>query len=266
MVRAIIAGSGALPEHLFLTDPHAIGVALEGVQSEIPGTTTQIPARFEKLGALFDGLRSADVTQVIFAGAMQRPALDPKLFDSKTAELALRLLSAMGQGDDALMRQVISIFESEGFLVLGAHEVAPDLVVGAGHLAGPEVDEGLHNDAARGKAILAALGPYDVGQAVVVGQGLCLGIETLAGTGALLDFVARTRRGGVGGVLVKLPKPGQELRADMPTIGPDTVRSVAAAGLTGIMIAAGQVIVLDRAETMAEAGASGISLWAEGPI
>jgi DUF1009 family protein len=141
--------------------------------------------------------------------------------------------------------------------VVGAHALRPDLVAEAGCLAGGP----LPGDVARARAVLDALGPLDVGQAAVAARGQVLGIETLQGTDAMLDFVARTAPGS-GGVLVKRPKPGQDLRFDMPAIGPDTVRHAAAAGLAGIEIAAGRVLLLDRDAVLAACAETGLSLWA----
>ncbi len=263
MTRAIIAGAGSLPGAVFAADPSAIVVTLAGVPSEVPKGAQVLEARFEQLGKLFTDLNAAGVTEVVLAGAMTRPDLDPALFDGPTAGLAPALVAAMGRGDDALLRLVIAMIEDQGFPVIGAHEAAPGLAAPAGQIAGPDPDDALIADAHKAAAILNALGPLDVGQAAVVAGGLCLGIETVQGTNALLSFVADTRSGGPGGALVKLPKPGQELRVDMPTVGPDTIGQAARAGLKGIMVAAGQILIIDRAETVARADVHGLSLWAQ---
>ena len=267
---AILSGTGKLP--LALADAVGAGVhlvAFAGVGlSEEGGGHPVIPARFEELGRLFDELRAAGVTDLCFAGALRRPALDPALFDATTQALAPRIAAAMQAGDDGLLRTVIAIFEDQGFRVRGAHELAPDLVVQAGVLGAAEPDEADRRDADRADAILAALGPLDIGQAAVVAQGQCLGIETVQGTDALLDWVAKTAAGlrpdprGPGGVLVKRPKPGQDLRIDMPVIGPDTIRRAAKAGLSGVVVAAGAVILIDRAEALALADKAGLFIWA----
>src|SRR5690606_19501026 len=140
---------------------------------------------------------------------------------------------------------VAAVFEERGLAVVGAHQIRPDLVAPAGALTRRAPGPALEADAARARAILDALAPLDVGQGAVVAQGLCLGIETLPGTEALLDFVARTRPGS-GGVLAKRPKAGQDLRLDMPAIGPETVDQALAAGLAGIAVAPGRVLILDR--------------------
>jgi UDP-2,3-diacylglucosamine hydrolase len=253
---AIVAGTGVLPE-LLLQGETARVVAFQGVPVSVEGAGS-IPARFERLGLLFDDLAAAGVSRVAFAGAMTRPALDPTALDDVTKALMPRLMAAMARGDDALLRDVAALFEERGFAVLGARELRPDLVAEVGWLAGDTLPEA---DVARARAVLDALGPLDVGQAAVAGRGQVLGIETLQGTDAMLRFVGQTAKGS-GGVLVKRPKPGQDLRLDMPAIGPDTVHAAAAAGLAGIEIAAGAVLLLDREAVLAACAGTGLSLRA----
>lgn len=254
--RAIIAGQGVLPELLLSAGPARL-VTLAGVPVSARAAT-RIEARFERLGQLFDDLRAAGVSELCFAGAMTRPQLDPSAMDAATRALAPRLMQAMTQGDDALLRDVAAVFEEQGFSVVGARDMRPDLVAGPGFLAGEALPE---SDAGRALAVLKALGPLDVGQAVVAGRGQVLGIETLQGTDAMLRFVADTVPGS-GGVLVKRPKPGQDLRLDMPAIGPDTVHRAAEAGLSGIEIAAGSVLLLDRDAILAACAETGLALRA----
>lgn len=254
--RAIIAGRGRLPE-LLLEGGTARVVRFAGVGASTGGDGA-IAARFERLGEMFLALEAAGVREVCFAGAMDRPPLDPTALDDVTKALMPQLMAAMSRGDDALLREVAAIFEARGLAVIGADRIRPDLVAGAGCLCGDPLTQG---DVARARAVLEALGPLDVGQAAVAAKGQVLGVETLQGTDAMLGFVARTA-GGSGGVLVKRPKPGQDLRFDMPAIGPGTVAAVAEAGLSGIDIAAGQVLILDRDAVLAACAAAGVALWA----
>ncbi|WP_227286608.1 MULTISPECIES: LpxI family protein [Paracoccaceae] len=258
MTRAIIAGAGTLPALLLKAGPAHL-VAFEGVEITCGGAPV-IPARFEQLGRLFKTLRAEGIDELCLAGAMSRPRFDPSALDEETSALMPRLMAAIGQGDDGLLSSVISLLEEEGFAVRAAHELRPDLVAGEGGLAGIPTERQLA-DAARARAVLAALGPLDVGQGAIVAAGQVLGIETLQGTDAMLDFVGRTRPGSRG-VLVKRPKPGQDLRVDMPVIGPDTVRGAANAGLAGIEIAAGGVLLLERGAVLAEAEARDVAIWA----
>ncbi|MGB7318009.1 MAG: UDP-2,3-diacylglucosamine diphosphatase LpxI [Planktotalea sp.] len=260
---AILAGNGDLPLRLAGLRADAVQICFSGVQ-HVLGRDAEEHA-FEKMGALFAALKDKGVSEVVMAGAMSRPPLDPTAFDDVMTALAPRLLAAMQGGDDALLRLVVEIFEEQGFKVLGAHEVDPELTVCAGLLAGAPLSDHSLKDAERAIDILSALGPLDVGQGAVVENGLCLGIETLQGTDALLGFVAQTpktlRKGG--GVFVKAPKRGQDLRVDMPTIGPNTVKAAAAAGLSAIVLAADAVIILAQDETLSLAQAAGITLIAQ---
>ena len=262
---ALIAGQGRLPA-LLAGHLQAAGRAFTVFAPDgfAPDGLSARTFRFEHLGSLIAGLRGDGFAQVCLAGAVRRPRLDPAALDAATRPLLPRILSAMGQGDDALLRMVVGLFEDAGLQVLGAHQVMPGLVAAPGALTDPPAP-GLIQDASRGDAILAALAPLDLAQAVVVSDGHCLGIEALPGTAALLDFVARTRLPGApgpGGVLVKRSKPAQDPRIDLPSVGPDTVAQARAAGLAGICVEAGRVLLIDRAAMVAAAAGAGICLWA----
>ena len=260
----IIAGTGILPSALAEATPDAHVVAFEGAEVAVPETRLD-RHRIERLGGLFDALRGAGVTEVVMGGGMSRPEFDPSRLDPVTMSLLPRIAGAMQQGDDALLRTVIAIVEEQGFTVRGAAEVLPSLVAPEGHLAGPAPSDTARADEERGRAILSALGPLDIGQGCVVASGLCLGIETLQGTDALLRFVGETParlRGPRRGVLVKRQKVGQDLRVDMPAIGPDTIRAASAAGLEGIAIAAGGVMLLDRQALLDACEETGLFLLA----
>ena len=267
---AVIAGRGGLPMQLIAAlegagaDP--VLVALPGVTVEGAGDRTPERVEIERLVPFFDRLHDLGVRQVTFAGAVTRPRLDPERFDPRTAQLLPRLVAAMQAGDDATLRAVIGLFEEEDFDVLGAAELVPDLLPGPCVLGQHHPDADATRDATRAVAIVAALGAVDVGQGAVVARGLCLAVEALPGTDAMLAQVAalpaNLRGEGRAGVFYKAPKPGQDRRIDLPALGPDTVRAAAAAGLAGIAFEAGGVLLLDRARAVAEADAAGLFLWA----
>ncbi|MFN3936876.1 MAG: LpxI family protein [Gemmobacter sp.] len=265
---AVIAGTGALPGAVLRAMRGRAEVwAPEGLDIAVPARRF----RFERLVPFLDGLRDSGVRSVVLAGAMRRPRLDPALFDPATAQMVPRMIEAMQAGDDATLRAVVALIEEAGLTVSGVETVAPDLLPGAGLLGrrgpGPQ-DE---RDAARAAAIVAALGAADVGQGAVVVQGLCLAVEALPGTDAMLAQVAaldpalRPDPGRGRGLFYKAPKPGQDRRVDLPALGPATVAAAAAAGLGGIAWEAGGVLLLDRAETVAAADAAGLYLWARAP-
>lgn len=262
---AIIAGGGGLPAILKAACPDALVCALEGF---VPaGVTPDMQFRVERLVPFWRALQDQGVERVCFAGAVSRPRLDPSLFDPATAQLVPRLLGAMQAGDDATLREVLALFEEAGFAIVAAHEIAADLLPGPGVLAGAVTprDEA---DAVRAAQIVAALGTVDVGQGCVVAQGLCLAVEALPGTDAMLAAVAQLpvhlrpdpARGR--GLIYKAPKPGQDRRVDLPAVGPATVTAAAAAGLGGVVWQAGGVMCLDLTAMQAEAQARGLFLWA----
>lgn len=255
---AIIAGQGALPAALATVLDDPIVAALDGFMPA--GIAPDIVFRLERLALFLRELHQRGVDRVIFAGAVRRPKLDPSLFDPTTAALVPRLLAAMQGGDDATLRAVISLFEEEGFTVEGVETLAPQLVPSAGVLVGA-TDDGMVRDTDRAAGIVAALGSVDVGQGAVVAGGLCLAVESLPGTDAMLDWVAATREGS-GGVFFKAPKPGQDRRVDLPTLGVDTVAKAAAARIACIAWEAGGVILLDREAVIEAARSQGITLWA----
>ena len=167
-------------------------------------------------------------------------------------------IGARALGDDGLLKAVTAELEGEGFHVVAAHDVFRDLLTPTGPLGRLTPDEQSEGDIARGMAVIHALGPLDVGQAVIVQQGLVLGIEAIEGTDALIERCGTLRRDGPGGVLVKMTKPTQDLRFDLPTVGVVTVERCAAAGLRGIAIEAGRTIALDSDAIAAQADRLGL--------
>jgi UDP-2,3-diacylglucosamine hydrolase len=189
---------------------------------------------------------------------VRRPALASLRLDWRGMQLLGKLGLGGGQGDDRLFKLIVDELEGEGFRVIGADDVIGALLAPAGLLAGPAPDAAAERDIATGVAVALRLGELDVGQAVVVQHGLVLGVEAVEGTDQLLARCAGLRRDGPGGVLVKLKKPRQERRADLPTIGPATVRAAADAGLAGIAVHAGNCIIVDREDVILAADRRGL--------
>jgi DUF1009 family protein len=296
-VLALIAGQGALPGLVLKRRPDALVCELEGHPSGL------VPAprvfRIERLGSFIAELTGAGVTEVCLAGRVGRPRLDPAAIDSATLPLVPRMMAALAAGDDAALRAVLGFFEEAGFAIRAAHEILPDLLPHEGVLGHAVPGAGAKRDVARAAIAHAALGAADVGQALVVAQGQVIAVEAQPGTDWMLasllarDTVPATTGGlfddpfGVaadimggparmprprrdpalpeGGILYKAPKPGQDRRVDLPAIGPETVRRAVAAGLDGIVIEAGGVMVLDQRETIAAADRAGLFIWVRKP-
>jgi DUF1009 family protein len=186
---------------------------------------------------------------VVFIGSLTRPAIWTIRPDLKTLRLLPRILGIFRGGDDHLLSGVARIFEEHGFRLIGAHEIAPEILMSEGPLGRERPGERDHADIAKGLALLEALSPFDIGQAVVVAGGRVLAVEAAEGTDRMLARIHELRKSGQmaadRGVLVKAAKHGQDKRVDLPSIGPQTVTSAARAGLSGIAVVAGNTIVAE---------------------
>jgi DUF1009 family protein len=217
--------------------------------------------QFGKATKLF---RAEDCRDLVFIGTLVRPALSELRLDWGTLRVIGHLLSAFRGGDDHLLSGVGRILEKDGFRMVGIKDVAPDLLMPEGCLTRAVPDEHAGTDIAKGRDVLRALSPFDIGQAAVVIDGHVVAVEDIEGTDGLLARVARLRgegriRARAGrGVLVKAPKSGQDLRFDLPTIGPRTVEGAAAAGLGGVAILAGNTIVVEPQAMIEAADAAGL--------
>jgi UDP-2,3-diacylglucosamine hydrolase len=195
--------------------------------------------------------RNAGARDVVFIGTLVRPSLKDIRLDWKTIKILPRIYRAFRGGDDHLLRNIGKIFEDDGFRMLGAHEVAPEILAPTGDAGRVRPSAQDIVDATLGLAVLDAMGPFDVGQAVVVADNVVLAVEAAEGTDRMLQRIAALRRDGrikvpAGrGVLVKAAKPTQDRRFDLPSIGPTTVANVKDAGLAGIAVRAGEVIVAE---------------------
>ncbi|QDL92746.1 LpxI family protein [Paroceanicella profunda] len=271
MRLGIIAGTGALPR-LIAEEERRLGrpplvVTFEGTEIDWLSGFDHVHLPFEKAGRLFRALRGAGCETLTFAGAMQRPRLNPIRFDFAAVRIAAKVFQLLKSGDDAMLRGFAAVLEAEGFRVAAPHSFLQGLLAEEGVLTRQQPSEADRADAARAALLARHLGAADVGQGAVVAQGLCLGLETLQGTDAMLDFVARTAPGlrpdpeGGRGVLLKAPKPGQDWRVDLPAIGAHTLKGAHAAGLAGVVVEAGGVLLLGRDELIAEADRLGLFLW-----
>lgn len=257
---ALICGAGALPAKVAKaqTDRPLICV-MTGFDPD--GLTADLTFRLETLGTLLIELGHRGVTEVCLCGTIDRPELDPGALDEHTKPLVPLLAGALSTGDDGALRAIMGLFEQTGFTVRAAHDLAPDLVAQPGVLTEAWPDAQMRADARLGAEILAALAPMDVGQACVTGGGQLLGMETIGGTDFMLQHLPDTplRKHGV---LIKGPKTGQDTRADMPTIGPNTILAAIKAKLSGIVIDAGDVIMLEPERCVEIANDAGLVLWA----
>lgn len=260
---ALIAGTGALPGAVAaqMQVPPLV-CALEG--NEPDSLTVDVTFRLETLGTFLAVLRDNGVQRLCMSGAIGRPSIDPNAIDAATRPLVPVIGKAMASGDDGALRAAITIFEAAGLHVSGAHEIAPDLLPPKGCLTDATPGKQDRADAVRAAGIIAVMAGLDIGQACVVRGHQALAIEGSFGTDWMLRCLT-TRPDAGGGLLFKAPKPNQDRRVDLPVIGPDTITAACAAGLGGVVIEAGGVMVLDRARVMSECNRLGLFLWVRDP-
>ncbi|HEY1362975.1 MAG TPA: UDP-2,3-diacylglucosamine diphosphatase LpxI [Xanthobacteraceae bacterium] len=210
--------------------------------------------------------RAEHCREVLFIGTLLRPPLRALRLDWQTVRLLPRAVRYYRGGDDRLLSGIARIAEEHGLQVVGVPDVAPEILVQEGVLGRHRPTARDRADIARGLALIATIGPFDIGQAAIVADNRVLAVEAAEGTDSLLARIAELRRQGrvsnaAGtGVLVKAPKPGQDRRFDLPSIGPQTIENASRAGLAGIAVVAGQTIVAEPARAVAAADAAGIFL------
>ncbi|MGQ9371398.1 LpxI family protein [Azospirillum sp. A39] len=258
----ILAGGGVLPARLAAavrgSGREVFVVAFEGHTDA--ATVRGVPhlwSRFGAAGSIIARLHAEGVGDLVFAGPVRRPSLGELLPDWRTARFLARV-GSRAFGDDGLLRAVTRELEEEGFRVIGLHEILGDLLTPRGPLGARLPDEAARRDIVRGVEVARGLGALDVGQGCIVQHGIVLAVEAIEGTDAMIERAGPLHRSGQGGVLVKMRKPQQDRRLDLPTIGTATVENAAAAGLAGIAVEAGGSLVVDRAAVAAAADRLGL--------
>jgi DUF1009 family protein len=269
---AIIGCGGSLPfavaDAVAARGRQAMLFAVEGVaEGARVGNYQHRWVKLGQGGRLMSMMRDAGCRDVVFIGSLTRPPLSKIRLDIGMLMMLPTIISSFRGGDDHLLKNLGRILETNGFRLVGAHDVAPEITVPKGNLTklAPSATE--LADIERGLGVLKAMGPFDVGQAVVVTNGHVIAIEGIEGTDEMLARVADLRRRGRlhapegRGVIVKAPKPEQDRRFDLPAIGPKTVDGVTAAGLAGIAVAAGETIMAEPMATVTAADQAGIFVF-----
>jgi DUF1009 family protein len=271
----LIAGGGALPaevaDHCRRAGRDYFVIRLKGFAEPGMGLHPGADVGLAQLGKCIKLLREEGCKAICFAGNVARPDFSKLTPDLRGMAALPGIVAAAAKGDDALLRRIIGEFEKEGFLIEGAHEVEGDLTLPRGplgrHAPGPEHEA----DIERALTVAREIGRLDVGQGAVVCDGLVLAVEAQEGTDAMLRRVCdlpAAIRGSIDrrkGVLAKAPKPIQETRIDLPTIGLATVQRAAKAGLAGIAGEAGHLLVVDRDAVIEMADDLGLFIYGVEP-
>jgi UDP-2,3-diacylglucosamine hydrolase len=255
----IIAGRGSLPA--FIADAATadnVPVHIVAIQGEADPDIERFPhtwIKWGEVGKVFSALDKNGCKDLVIIGGVTRPHIKNVRIDFGAVRALPFLLSLRKGGDDRILSRIVRFFEQNGYRVHGAGDVLPELLVPEGTLTqrAPSAED--KADMALAFEVVRALGRFDIGQGAVIASGYVLAVEAAEGTDAMLercaDIKQRGRSHGTGpGVLVKAPKPGQEERVDMPTIGPETMLNAAAAGLSGVAVAARRVLIADYNRTL----------------
>ena len=229
---------------------------------------------FEKLGSFLKELKRLGVKKVCFSGNIVRPVFNMTLVDSDTIPLIPVLMNALKMGDDKALKIVISIFEDSGFRLIGAHQICPELLIAEGLHSEIKLADSDHEDIKRAKEVITKMSSIDIGQSCIVSFGQVLSVETIGGTDRMIESLSINRpKSGLyntnyiysrdpmipsGGILYKSAKVGQELRVDMPVVGPRTFLLAKKNGLRGIVITKGNVMVLDKEKCISLANSLGL--------
>ncbi len=257
---AIIAGNGRLP--LLIAEKlkaRSQPIFIIGIRGEADEAIEKFPHEWcgwEQIGHIFKTIKQHNISNIVLAGGVVgRPELKLHKLDWGAIRTLPGLLAALMGGDNQILTGVISEIEKRGFTVCNVAELLPDMTVqpGVNTLAKPKSAQ--QKQIAEGYAVTRAMGQFDIGQACVVVGSRAVAVEGAEGTDAMLRRVSEMREIGRlpkrrGGVLIKAVKPGQDERADLPAIGPDTILSVYEAGLLGIGVEAGKTLIIDQQETL----------------
>ena len=268
MKIGLIAGGGSLPQSVISgarQSGHAVFTAVLDGHADPEKFTDNCAivgiAEFGKITKLF---RKAECTHVCFAGIVKRPDFRKLRPDMKALTRLPGAIKAAKGGDDALLSYILEVFENDGFEIVSPQDLCADLLLPAGHLGNVRMTPAHKDDAEKSCKIASAIGSLDIGQGAVVCRGLVLAVEAQEGTDAMLRRVKalpgeiRGREQSREGVLAKMLKPGQESRVDLPTIGPETIRLAAEAGLAGIVAESGCAFIIDRDQVVEAADAAGM--------
>lgn len=266
----IIAGGGAIPKLLVdrcIEDKRAFFVLAIEENADKNYFTDGVPHEWIRIGQAGTGFKrfsEEKVEDVVMIGTIKRPSFKELIPDLRTTAFFAKV-GAKALGDDGILRALVHELEKEGMTVRGIHEVMPELLVKEGVLGKRKPDKQALIDIKRGIEVALELGRVDVGQAAIVQQGLVLGVEGIEGTDKFIQRCAEYKRKGDGGVLVKLRKPMQDMRIDLPTIGTRTVENAAASGLRGIAVHAGNGLIVGETEVIKLADKLGLFIVGVSP-
>ncbi len=261
---ALVAGNGVMPLHIIKRcRERGVEVFVAGLvpfaREEDYADVPHIMARMAEVGKILKFFRENGAMDIVMAGGIKRPSLKELIPDWEGIKIVTKLAFHIKKlGDDGLFRFVIDEMNDRGFRIRGIEEVAPEMMYYEGVYGKVKPSKDDMDDIYRGIEVAKALGSVDVGQAVVVQEGMVLAVEAAEGTDMMLERAAAVRKKGKAPVMVKIKKPGQDTRTDMPAIGIRTIDKLKECGIGGIAVEAGGILVIECQDTIDYADSLGI--------
>ncbi len=250
----IIAGDGSLPRHVYdaciesKTDVVVIGLDHE-TNYEIFADVEVSRFPVYKVSKILKKLKDENVSHVTLAGKVKRADIPRLLLDIKGAKLFAQIVK-YGLADNSILQTIIRFIEKEGFEIIAPEKVANEIVLGKGALTKAKPNKAALSDIKQGLKVLKGIATFDVGQSLVIQNGLVLGVEAAEGTDELLKRCGEIKQSGDGPILIKISKPKQDRRVDLPCIGPETIKNAAMYGFKGVAAEAGSALILDEVSTI----------------
>lgn len=265
----MLAGSGMMPVEIIKhCRKRGVEIYVAGLQpfadeaTFAPGEffaegVPHVMARLGEVGKMIKFFKDHGVTDLVLAGNIKRPSLKELIPDWEATKMLARI-ALKKQSDDGLFRAVIGEIENRGFHILGIEEVVPEMMFHEGVYGRVKPSSEDMDDIRRGIVVAKALGAVDVGQAVVIQEGMTLAVEAVEGTDMMLARAETVKKPGKAPVMVKIMKPGQDTRVDIPAIGIQTVEQLKKYGMGGIAVESGGILVIEREAVIELADKAGI--------
>jgi DUF1009 family protein len=258
----MIAGNGYLPLEVIRhcqekkRDLYVIGLTPFVILDNLTSVPHSL-AKIGEIGKIFKAMKENKVEEIVFAGGLRRPSFSEISPDFEGAKL-LAKLAFTKVSDDTIFRAIIDEIEKRGYRVISVQEAVPEILFQEGVYGKVSPSEQDMSDIQRGVEVAKALGAVDVGQSVVVQEGMVLAVEAIEGTDMLLSRAATVKRKGKDPVMVKIIKPGQETRIDFPVIGPATIEELIKYKIRGLAVEAGGILIIDQKKVIEMANKAGI--------
>ena len=261
-ILGMIAGGGMMPvEIIKYCNKNGIEIFVVGIEpfakEEELKDAPHIFAKIAEAGKIFKALKSNNVYNIVLAGGIKRPSFKEMIPDWEGMKMISKL-AIKKMSDDSMFRAVMDEIESRGFKVVGIEEVVPEMLFQEGIYGKVKPSSDDKDDIERGITVAKAIGAVDVGQAVVVQEGMVLALEAVEGTDMMLSRASQLKKAGKNPVMVKVLKPGQDMRVDLPAIGKQTIEQLQKYGMGGIAVEAGGILIIEREEVIKMADEAGI--------